>query len=209
MQFSIFAILIGSLILSNQTPSTIQESLGRDEVKSILRSAISESAAQAANSFAVTDKTIEALKSAGVPTSVLTRLESSPIKGREIEGEKNFLEVVSNAIGKEDTETYKGVILSHTRGYLVVTEDFLNHVESLVLKTVGPDKDVKEWLRRNFRKFLANYISYTKQQSDVRNRITLGTQRLNEYLQQAKCAELECDGVPPCCGKLCDPCKQQ
>jgi predicted phage baseplate assembly protein len=65
-----------------------------------------------AGSFKVTEQTLERLKSAGVADMVLQKLET--LKGEELLSEKVFLNALKTAIGADDTERLKPLILKHS-----------------------------------------------------------------------------------------------
>jgi len=61
-------------------------------------------------SFKITESSLENLKSEGLPEEILKKLES--IKGERFIGEKDFLDIISETIGEQQTDTYK-LILKH------------------------------------------------------------------------------------------------
>lgn len=220
MRISIVGLL-AIFLLAQEPPRTVQHILGKTQTQAILKEAMAESVARAADTYLVTKQSIEELEKAGVPPMVLEQLEGRLIDSvilvvnkelslldKEIEGKDNFLQALRWAIGEDETRRYGSAIIAHTQGYLILDTDFEDIVTARVLSTKAPDKDVRPWLEKNFRKFLSNYVLYLKGKSDIRNRLTSHEYRLADFLQNAKCGEIECTGVPPCCGKLCDPCTE-
>lgn len=59
----------------------------------------------------LTEKSLENLKSEGVPNDVIIKLET--IKNQEISGKKKFFDVLKSTIGNEQTLRYKALILKH------------------------------------------------------------------------------------------------
>lgn len=210
MRASTIAFLIASMVLVNQAPPTVRQVLGEEQTRSILKAAIAASVAQASDTYLLTDKSIEALKKAEISELVLLNLSNSEeLKDKEIVGKKIFLRAVSKAIGEEEARRYKDVILVNTQGYLILNEQFEIIVTGEVLHAKAPSKNVREWLERNFRRFLSGYVLYLKDKSEIKNRLISHERFVDAFLklQAAKCGEIPCAGVPPCCGDLCDPCR--
>ena len=59
--------------------------------------------------FKLNKQSLEKLKSEGVPSTVLDKLDK--VKGREVEGERKFLEKMARKIGDEATAQYQSLIL--------------------------------------------------------------------------------------------------
>lgn len=61
--------------------------------------------------FKITDRSLDGMRSAGVPDEVLQKL--APIKDREVRGKGNFLGLVQQTIGYQQTAMFRRVILKH------------------------------------------------------------------------------------------------
>jgi hypothetical protein len=64
-------------------------------------------------SFKVTERSLEYLKSEGVPDDVCENLKSKSIKDKEFMGEEEFLGILEKSIGSEQIVSFKSSILKH------------------------------------------------------------------------------------------------
>jgi hypothetical protein len=186
---------------------TFQNVLGKDRVDEIMKEVITKAEARQADKFLVSDESINRLKTSGLPNSTVKQLET--LKGKEVQGKGQFLEELQLALGKQDVKRFKAVILLNTQGALVVTEEFFEPVEAMILKTevVEPRRASKS-LRMGFGRFLDHYVEFLDTTSTNKtNRVTLGKENLEQFIEsrRATCNISPCD-IPPCCD-LCLSCK--
>jgi hypothetical protein len=69
-----------------------------------------------AASFKLSEKTLDNLKSEGLPDDVTNELKRA-LKDHEVTGEKEFLGKLKLTIGKEQTDTHKALILKHATNF--------------------------------------------------------------------------------------------
>jgi hypothetical protein len=193
-----------------QQQSTVKEVLGTEKVDSLIKDVISKTSKSVSSSFILTAEALRQLRASGAPEAAVDRL--STMRDQRVEGKEQFEAAVKSRVGygmwEKGFKNYDLERLASTS--LVVKDDFVKQVESLILDSRAPTKsDPKEWLEKSFRRFLEGYIVYTEATSKDKNVIVLRTDGLDKYLkeQAAKCGELSCPGTPPCCGDECDPCK--
>jgi hypothetical protein len=73
--------------------------------------------------FKITEQSLEKLRSEGVPAAVLEHLQG--LKNQEVKGEKQFLEILTAAIGEEQTVQYKALILKYAKGFWPLSADHI------------------------------------------------------------------------------------
>ena len=186
---------------------TFQSVLGKDRVDEIMTEVISEAEARQADSFLVSDESVNQLRTAGLPDRTVTHLQT--LKGKEVQGRSEFLEELERALGRQDAKRFEAVILLNTQGSLVVTEEFFDPVEAMILKTeVGNSPQASKALREGFGSFLSHYVQFLGAASGKKtNRFTVGKQNLEQFIESRResCNLSGCD-IPPCCD-LCQKCK--
>jgi hypothetical protein len=191
--------------------STVKEILGIDKVDSVVKDVISKSTERVSSSFILTDDSFGRLRETGYSEAVLYQLGA--MKDQRVEGRDRFEDAIRTKVGNDMwTQAWfkKDEILVSASTSLIVEADFVKRVEALILETRAPGHgDPKEWLEKNFQRFLTGYIVHIELTSKNKNIIILRTEGLDKYLDslKAKCGEISCPGTPPCCGDECDPCK--
>lgn len=207
MRHLLTVVLFAAAAFAQDAPLTYHNVLGKDGVESVMKAVISEAEARFSSSYLVTDEAVNRLKADGVPDRGLTLLGN--LKGREFRSREEFLRALRLTLGRREAERLRVAVLANTQGYLVVTDEFFNPVESLILATeVMEPGTAGRSLDAGFRKFLNNYIAHLKETSGNTNRLTLRDQNLLGFIDalRAKCNESPCD-MPPCCD-LCKKCKK-
>ncbi len=72
------------------------------------------------SNYVITGKVITNLQQEGLPDHILKKLES--IKGEMKRGEDDFVALLKNTIGTEDTDRYKAIILANAYTDKFITE---------------------------------------------------------------------------------------
>jgi hypothetical protein len=92
-----------------------------------------------ANHRAISDRSLEGLKGEGLPVEVLEKLKG--IKDQDVEGEKNFLELVSTTIGDEPAAAFGSAILKHAakRASLQAIVQAIDQAVGTEIASISPD----------------------------------------------------------------------
>ncbi|MCI0490186.1 MAG: outer membrane protein assembly factor BamD [Blastocatellia bacterium] len=106
------AVTPGAETTTNERDARPRRATGASQDVQVRPGTPSEQTGQASStSFKLTNQSLKDLKSEGLPSDVLKKLES--LKNKEFSGAEEFLAVVKTAIGNEQADKYQSLILKH------------------------------------------------------------------------------------------------
>ncbi|HEV7645856.1 MAG TPA: hypothetical protein VGO50_18090 [Pyrinomonadaceae bacterium] len=198
--FVIFAL--SATTVFGQETVTFQTSIGKDAVKRIIREETEMLTKESANNFLLNPETLAQL-TAKLPSGTVSRL--SLMVGKEIRGWESFNQELRYYLNDEEVYRYGNTISTAANTIIVIEGEFLDQVQSLVLKTkVLTVENPTTRLRLGFRAFLFNYVAMAKRDPNAKraeNVVFIGFHPEQWRVYTAgRCGEIPCSD---CCGEAC------
>ena len=202
----LLVVALSMNILVAQELSTVGQGLGKEKVQSIINKVLTQSKKQYSSTYILTQGSLDTLESRGLSNTNSEKLEG--LKDTEIRGKEVFMGAVKDRIGVVQTGEYQSEILKSAEVRIIVEAEFIGQIQEMILQINAPsNRRTETWLEAGFRRFMNDYITYLLKENKS-NVIIVGSKNLPEFLevQKKRCGEIPCS-VPPCCGNVCDPCK--
>lgn len=203
---SLLIVALSMNILVAQGSSTVGQKLGKEKVESVIDRVLTKSKEEYSATYRLTQGSLESLEARGLSEAYSEKLEG--LKDTEIRGKEKFMGAVRERIGRDQTGEYQSAILKSAEVLIIIEDEFVPHIREMILKVKAPSsKHTEDWLEAGFSRFMQDYIAYLLKVNKS-NSIVVSSKHLTEFLkgQKKKCGEIPCS-VPPCCGDVCDPCK--